>query len=223
MIEGFFVLAKPTGMNHSQGGKEPIRCLLFRKFCIILSDRPALVNGLQAHDQGVSFGWIFQIGVCRAALGGEFARTERWSTMVFAPGLRSSSSPAPRCSLRCASQFAMVVCRKASNSLAHWARSPLNAPQARGSFALRSSRRRGKFGGGLRPRPIGACGPQTPGAASKLCQSDPVGCRAEPCSVWAKPTSIYLPPSPRRAEKGGRGGRGGTQRSIQRCMSAGET
>ena len=111
----------------------------------------------------------------------------------------------------------------APRSLAHWAHSRLHP-------ALRAAGNRpplfaetGKVWWRASPATYWGLRAPNPGGASMLCQSDPVGCRAEPCSVWAKPTSIYLPPSPRRAEKGGRGGRGGTQRNIQRCMSAGET
>ena len=89
----------------------------------------------------------------------------------------------------------------ASRSLAHWPRSPLYAPQARGSFGPAHAGTGELSLQGCALHGFGVCDDRRCVFCVSMCI---LGCRAEPCSVWAKPTTIFSP-SPRERGRGLRG------------------
>ena len=91
----------------------------------------------------------------------------------------------------------------ASRSLAHWPRSPLYAPQARGSFGPAHAGT-GKLSlQGCALHGFGVCDDRRCVFCASMCILT-TGCRAKPCSVWAKPTTNFSP-SPREWGRGLRG------------------
>ena len=91
----------------------------------------------------------------------------------------------------------------ASRSLAHWPRSPLYAPQARGSFGPAHAGTGELSLQGCALHGFGVCDDRRCVFCVNMCLL-PTGCRAKPCSVWAKPTT-NLSPSPREWGRGSRG------------------